>query len=80
MAWGIQHPHFLVAVSALGSYTSMYITINNTQKGCSQVYVDHRYVFTIYSTVEDLGGLRGHMVMIEGTGNGSLFQVCIMTF
>ena len=53
----------------MGLYTSTYITINNT--------VDHRYVFTIYSKVEDLGGLMSHMVKIEATKNGSLFQVYI---
>ena len=52
-------------------------TVYKTQTGCSHAYVDHRYVFTIYSTVEDLGGLMGHIVMIEGTENGSLFQVYI---
>ena len=52
-------------------------TVYKTQTGCSHEYVDHRYVFTIYSIVEDLGGLMGHIVMIEGTENGSLFQVCI---
>ena len=43
----------------------------------TSTYVDHRYVFTIYSTVEDLGGLMSHMFMIEVTENGSLFQVYI---
>ena len=52
-------------------------TVCKTQTGCSHAYVDHRYVFTIYSTVEELGGLMGHMVIIEVTENGSLFQVCI---
>ena len=67
----------------MGSYTSTLhnnkqYTVYKTQIGYSYEYVlDHRYVFTIYSTVEDLGGLIGHIVIIEGTENGSLFQVYI---
>ena len=67
----------------MGSYTSTLhnnkqYTVCKTQTGCSHEYVlDHRYVFTIYSTVEDLGGLMSHMVKIEATKNGSLFQVYI---